>query len=553
MKMKLSSAGTYAAVIALALSNAASAQWVADPAVNVPVCVMSSSQQDQRIVTDGRGGAYIVWKDFRTDGLTADIYAQRLDAAGNPKWALNGVPVVQLPGIDENAFTLTEDGEGGAIVAWEDMRNANIDIYAQKIDSMGNMMWTANGVPVVTGIADQSGPKLIADGAGGAFIVWQDLQSGMWDIYAQRVNTSGITLWNAAGEAVCLAADNQINPRIETDGRGGAVIAWQDKRSTFDYDIYAQRIDGSGASLWASDGIAVCSVAGTQNNVKIRTDGIFGTILAWPDKRNGSDYDIYAQRLDSSGNALWSANGVAVCAAAGSQSAIDIASDNISGAILAWKDFRSGLYSHIYAQRIDLSGNMKWVSNGKLISAGTLSELNPNVIGDGAGGAILTWQDSSGTVSDVLSQRVDSSGALKWAASGVQVGTAADAQTSPKNVGDGSGGSIYVWQDFRNGADWDVYAHHLYSNGSYSGVGIAALSYAASGISVFPNPAKDYIMIEGSAGSSAVSLKNILGEEVANLVIPSGETVRLSLDGFPAGLYVLGLNNKNFIKIEKVK
>ncbi len=32
-----------------------------------------------------------------------------------------------------------------------------------------------------------------------------------------------------------------------SDGSGGAIIAWQDYRSDDNYDIYAQRVDASGA------------------------------------------------------------------------------------------------------------------------------------------------------------------------------------------------------------------------------------------------------------------------------------------------------------------
>jgi hypothetical protein len=58
---------------------------------------------------------------------------------------------------------------------------------------------------------------------------------------------------------------------------------------------------------------------------------------------------------------------------------------------------------------------------------------------------------------------------VQWAANGVSVGIAAGNQTSPKNVSDGWGGSIYAWQDKR-GSNFDIYAHHLFTDGSPVGM-----------------------------------------------------------------------------------
>ena len=42
--------------------------------------------------------------------------------------------------------------------------------------------------------------------------------------------------------------------------------------------------------------------------------------VEWVDRRTGGVNDIYAQRVDASGSTLWTANGIAVCNAAGAQS-----------------------------------------------------------------------------------------------------------------------------------------------------------------------------------------------------------------------------------------
>ena len=93
----------------------------------------------------------------------------------------------------------------------------------------------------------QNYPTIVSDGAGGAIITWQDYRSGTnSDIYAQRVNSSGAVQWTADGVAISTAADYQYYPTIVSDGAGGAIITWQDLRSGPNSDIYTQNIDRFG-------------------------------------------------------------------------------------------------------------------------------------------------------------------------------------------------------------------------------------------------------------------------------------------------------------------
>ena len=43
---------------------------------------------------------------------------------------------------------IVSDGEAGAIVAWDDTRNANTRVYAQRVKSDGSLQWQDNGVQI---------------------------------------------------------------------------------------------------------------------------------------------------------------------------------------------------------------------------------------------------------------------------------------------------------------------------------------------------------------------------------------------------------------------
>ena len=195
-----------------------------------------------------------------------------------------------------------------------------------------------NGLLVCNRATNQKNPKIVSDNAGGAIIVWEDSAS-FWfpDVYAQRISSTGATLWLTNGVSICTAPNQQQNPTLDLDGMGGAIITWQDKRSNVDYDIYAQQINASGAIGWTANGVIICNAINTQSNPRIEPDGSNGAIIGWVDKRNALNYDIYAQRINSSGTALWTANGTIVCSAANNQSAIDMKYLGSTGAIFSWK------------------------------------------------------------------------------------------------------------------------------------------------------------------------------------------------------------------------
>src|SRR3990172_12085605 len=98
---------------------------------------------------------------------------------------------------------------------------------------------------ISTAAGYQYSPTIVTDGSGGAIITWHDYRSGNYDIYAQRINANGNVLWTTDGVAISTAANNQEWSTIVADGSGGAIITWQDFRSS-NYDIYSQRVSGSG-------------------------------------------------------------------------------------------------------------------------------------------------------------------------------------------------------------------------------------------------------------------------------------------------------------------
>ncbi len=492
------------------------AQWSTNPNTNNAICTATGNQQSPIIVSDGSGGAIITWYDYRSGN--SDIYAQRVNASGLVQWTTNGAAICTVPS-DQYTPTIVSDGSGGAIITWTDFRLGNADVYAQRVDASGDPLWFGEGVPICTETHQQQNLNIVSDGSHGAIITWMDPRGSYPHIYAQRVDSSGVPRWTTNGIAIDTATGGQYSPIIVSDGSGGAIITWSDLRSG-NSDIYAQRVDASGAPQWMTDGVPVCTEAHNQQDLTIVSDGSGGAIIAWEDQRSGN-YDIYAQGVSASGTRLWTTDGVSICTASGDQTYPTLVSDGSGGAIITWQDHR-GSTNDIYAQRMNASGTVQWTSDGVAIDTATGNQLNPIIVSDGSGGAIITWQDHRGSDYDIYAQRVNASSATQWTAGGVPVCTAVHDQLIPTIVSDGSGGAIITWLDTRS-SDYDIYAQKVDVYGYLGNMapqiakvkdvindqgGKVTVSWSPSCLDVYPNTTiKSYYIFRGV--NEVMGMKNI--------------------------------------------
>jgi len=474
----------------------------------VVICDDSDSQSNPRIASDDLYGAIITWVDHR--GGSYDIYAQRVDSSGVRQWTpLNGVVICDVVST-QRSCKIVPDGSDGAIITWRN-DGADWNIYAQRVNSLGERQWSPlDGVLICVDDYPHSlwHYETVADGSGGAIIIWKDTEGGGVPgiVYAQKVDSLGTLLWGSSGKVVSDASEHAKNPVAVIDGSGGAIIVWWDQRAGGDFDIYAQKINSSGNRQWGLSDLCVCDAVNDQQNSKIVSAGSGGAIITWDDdvNGNGSFYKVYAQKVDSSGTLEWDPNGVCIC----NEISVypEIVADGSGGAIIVWQDYRSGSNLDIYAQKVNSSGISQWGANGICICNATGNQTNHKIIPDGLGGAIITWDDERDGRRDIYAQRVDSNGSIHsgWTSNGVLICDTTGAGIFgfyPQIVTDGSGGAIITWEDLRNPANnGDIYAQRITADGNVGIEEKAVIRHWATGISVevYPNPSFGKISIRYS-------------------------------------------------------
>jgi len=240
----------------------------------VSVTTIISEKERPQLINDGTGGFIIAWTNMSIDtGWDEDVYAQKLDAEGQRIWGEQGILVSDAPGWQSNP-QIAADGSGGCIIAWRETQYINIkqsNIFAQRIDSAGETQWQEGGVPVSNIPQDSPSPDLglvyiIGDSTGGSTVIWvadKDRASQRArQVYAQKLDANGQRLWSEGGVEVYK------NPPFRTigyssvisNGSGGFIIGSRvsegSNMSRTD-SVYIQRVDSAGNRLWGESGVEI--------------------------------------------------------------------------------------------------------------------------------------------------------------------------------------------------------------------------------------------------------------------------------------------------------
>lgn len=460
--------------------------WSAWQQNGVPVSTANFEQQQPLVIPDGSGGAIIAWLDNR-DLNYYDLYAQRVNFAGNTLWTANGVVLSTGP---VTIFDGVPDGAGGAFIGVAGVGGGGI--YLQHVDLSGNLDWSPSGVSLATGGVDGG---MISDGAGGVIVAWAGPFADH-DVRAQHVDAAGNALWTAGGVVLCTRATYYGQISVVPDGGAGAVVTWVNTDYvSSDMDVYARRVDASGTALWTADGVLVCDNPNngpyTASYAVIASDGAGGAFVAY-NKWINNVPELYAQRVDGSGTVAWAGDGVAL----GPSNFYDfpeIVADGVGGAIVAWAQ------GDIYAQKLDGSGNLLWTSGGAPVCTAANDQVNLSLVADGSGGAIFAWDDwrAGGfpEVGDVYAHRLDAGGSPLWASDGVQLCNSSSGWGTSVAL-DGAGGAIVAWTDGRNASD-DVFAQRVLLTGEIpSAVDRPTRGPSLVASEVYPNPFSGAAWIE---------------------------------------------------------
>jgi hypothetical protein len=277
------------------------------------VPISNAPSGDQRFpwadYNEATGEYLVLWQDKR-NVLFDDIYGVRLDVNGNRIGS--DFPVSTAAGHQQRV--LVKSGGGGYLALWHDLRNQAIqgaDIYGAWIDGAGNV---GPEMAICACPADQWNVVAGYDPVSNSFlVVWLDARGSTnnqtgnpnddYDLYGVVIPAGGST--SLTPFPVMVVNNGQRGPQIGYDyGNSRYYLAWNDRRNGTDYDLYGARVETSGVSLDGM-GILLSSAVGNQFRPTVTdrrpTAGIDNHIIAWTDFRNGAKADVYGAYIDGNG------------------------------------------------------------------------------------------------------------------------------------------------------------------------------------------------------------------------------------------------------------
>ncbi len=384
----------------------------------LPIAVKPVLERYYEICSDGKGGIIILWEDNPTIYNTI-VKGQRVRKDGVKMWSDTGYVIAQT--INRQASPkISSDNNGGCFVAYlsSELNSSDYEMKVNRLDSLGNKMWGAGNF-ICQADGNPSDMAVCTTSDNCFAVVWSDPRNSIltdYDNYVQKISQSGSVLWNANGRLVCDKRFPQAYNKVYPDNNGGVFIAWCDQRDSISNDVYVQRVRSNGTFSMPDTGLAITHDNFAQYRPEVTTDGKGGIIIGWFDYRNGPEYpfniDIYGQRIDSAGHIKWDANGKNICDAPYSQINTALVSDGNYGAVYAWDDRRAGISTYdIYAQRVDSLGVPQWGTDDAPVSTATGNQYKPQIAA-ALGGYVICYEDTRNGISnyDIFCQKILSNG-----------------------------------------------------------------------------------------------------------------------------------------------
>ena len=276
------------------------------------VCSESGDQIYPKVTYYDENYSVVVWEDHQLSAQYGDIHAQFLDVNGSNVFSDQGLVVCS------DSFNQIKPrvkaSNNAAYVVWEDSRNANTDIYSQKIDHLGSIYWDNNGISIVSEDNKQSQVRLTVDGNGGAYYVWEDERNNVYpetEIYLQHIDSNNAFSFEQNGIAVCDAPYYQFSPIVRSYN-GDALIVWGDTR-TGSIGLHLQNIDPvDGPTLDYQGKEMFFGIDGNANSPKL-TYLSDEALVYWDDRRFSPFENLtFGLKLNDSNSLLENQNGISL-------------------------------------------------------------------------------------------------------------------------------------------------------------------------------------------------------------------------------------------------
>lgn len=339
-----------------------------------------------QIAFDGLGNAFAVWQ--QSDGTRYNVWANRYI----PEIGWITATLIET----NNAGSVSDskvacDNFGNALVVWSQSDGTRSNIWANRyIRGIG---WDTAHLIEFNDAGSASNPQIVINNEGDAFVIWIQSDGTRDNVWASRF----IAGWGWA-TTVLIETDDAgpaSSPHVACDDAGNAIAVWSQSDGTRK-NIWANRYTaGSG---WGVAALIETENAGDAFNPRVAVDGNGNAIAVWS-QSDGIRDNLWANRYTA--NIGWSTATLIETENLGNASSPQIACDNAGNAIAIW--YQRNPIEHVWANRYTVGSG--WGTAALLETDDTHPAMNPQIVMDREGNAIVTWMQNDGAWCNIVANR----------------------------------------------------------------------------------------------------------------------------------------------------
>lgn len=490
--------------------------------------------------------------------------------------------------------------------------NGGKDIFIQKLDSNGNLIWAksfgGNMEEFVRSIAVDSKNNVYLTGYYEGTCDFDPSNSNHFltssnfskDIFIEKIDSNGNFVWVKVlygdslywDEGMGIVIDSEDN--IYIAGTFDETVDF-DPDSTGIYnvnsnggdDIFIQKLDSNGNLIWVktfggSSEDKCLNLTIDKNNNLYTTGGFEGTVdfdpssTPFPIASQGGK-DVFIQKIDSSGNFIWAKTFRGI----DNQYGFSLKTDSklnvyITGIMKMTVDFdpsfsvfnlTSNGNDDIFVAKLDSNGNFEWANT----MGSSLSDYGWNIETDSIGNSFITGYyyntvdfdpgigvlnlTSNGST-DIFIQKLDPSGNLDWVYSigGVSVDTGHEIEINTSN-------DIYIAGTYAASVDFDPSVGGTFNENSNGSGDIFLLKLSDINVdipekiidkislNIYPNPTQEYLTLSNI--QNEIYSINILDINGRLIKVIEDFNSNINVQDLIPGIYFLKIESINSVFVKK--
>ena len=458
-----------------------------------------------------------------------EVYGQKLDAGGNPQWIANGKLIASMNSAI-NAFRVT-GWQNGTFVSYM----TNDSCLGKYVNGSGNDVWAQPTMIAKTGngviYMDDPGFNVFPNDSGITITHATIYTGGSEQFTFNRVDVNGNLRWAPLTNIMTLQG---YNYRTAYDGQNGFFVL--SKGNGLGSTMFVKRFDLQGNSLWPSaiDITSGNNTIGFGGNIYMQADTAANLFVCW----EGNQGSVQITKLTPNGAFAWSSQRVLANGASATSPRRPSSKFVNNKLYVTWiEDLNGSTYCKI--QKLDTTGTLEFAASGVTVDTINYYYCYPKIAVSDSGAMAVFYNNTNGVHFSV--QRVKSNGTVVWA-DGIEMSTIGwQAYDDFTPIDDPNGCNPIFWT---TSGSPDIYGARICSDATL--VSIFEASAPADNVHAYPNPATGNIRFDHlEQNMRTLSLYDLSGRCAFSVALNSSDHIDLNIAELQSGLYTFQIKGFN--------